>query len=107
MPSFGIEKNGMSGTLMSRTGKTAASGTTLTSLGRMWRGTMARHQQCPILALTLAPLLALPIAALVIARCRSQGKGRPEDVIATAKTPSPPPPPPSTDIAARPPPPLR
>ena len=36
MPSFGIEKNGMSGTLMSGTGKTTASGTTLTSLGRMW-----------------------------------------------------------------------
>ena len=73
MPSFGIEKNGMSGTLMSRTGKTAASGTTLTSLGRMWRGTTARRQQCPILALTLSPLLALPIAAVAIARCRSQG----------------------------------
>jgi hypothetical protein len=73
MPSFGIEKNGMSSTLMSGTGKTTALGTTLTSLGRMWRGTTARRQQCPILALTLAPLLALPIAAVAIARCRSQG----------------------------------
>ena len=35
MPSFGIEKNGMSGTLMSGTGKTTGSGTTLTSLGWM------------------------------------------------------------------------
>ena len=61
MPSFGIEKNGMSGTLMSGTGKTTASGTTLTSLGRMWQGTTVRRQQCPILALTLAPLLALPL----------------------------------------------
>ena len=105
MPSFGIEKNGMSGTLMSRTGKTTASGTTLRSLGRMRWGTTGRRQQCPILALTLASLLALPIAAVVIARCRSQRQGRPEDVIATAKTLSPPPP--LTDIAARPPPPLK
>ena len=105
MPSFGIEKNGMSGTLMSRTGKTTASGTTLRSLGRMWWGTTGRRQQCPILALTLASLLALPIAAVTIARCRSQRQGRPEDVIATAKTLSPPPP--LTDIAARPPPPLK
>ena len=29
------------------------------------------HQQCPILTLTLATLLALPIAAIAIARCRS------------------------------------
>jgi hypothetical protein len=105
MLSFGTEKIGMSGTLMSGTGKTTASGTTLTSLGRMWQGTMVRRQQCPILALTLAPSLALPIAAVAIARCHSQGRGRPEDVIATAKTPSPPPP--STDIAARPLPPLK
>jgi hypothetical protein len=105
MPSFGIKKNGMSGTLMSGTGKTTAPGTTLTSLGRMWRGTTAHRQQCPILALTLAPSLALPIPAVAIARCRSQGQGRPEEVIATAKTPSPPPP--STDIAARSPPPLK
>jgi len=73
MLSFGIEKNGMSGTLMSGTGKTIASGTTLTSLGRMWRGMTARHQQCPILTLTLAPSLALPIAAVAIACCCSQG----------------------------------
>ena len=105
MPSFGIKKNGMSGTLMSGTGKTTAPGTTLTSLGRMWRGTTAHRQQCPILALTLAPSLALPIPAVAIVRCRSQGQGRPEEVIATAKTPSPPPP--STDIAARSPPPLK
>ena len=73
MPSFGIEKNGMSGTLMSGTGKTTVLGTTLTSLGRMWRGTMARRQQCPIFALTLAPSLALPIDVVAIARCRSHG----------------------------------
>jgi hypothetical protein len=91
--------------LMSGTGKTTAPGTTLTSLGRMWQGTTARRQQCPILALTLAPLLTLPIAAVAIACCRSQGRGRPEDIIAMAKTTSPPPP--STDIAARPPPPLK
>ena len=36
------------------------SGTTLTSLERMRRGTMACCQQCPILTLTLAPSLALP-----------------------------------------------
>ena len=70
MPSFGIEKNGMSGTLMSGTGKTIASGTTLTSLGRMWRGTTASRQQCPIgpiLALTLAcPLLPLPSPAAAV-----------------------------------------
>jgi hypothetical protein len=64
----------------------------------MWQGTMACRQQCPILALTLAPLLALPIAAVAIARRRSRGLGWPEDVIAKAKTPSPPPP--STDIVA-------
>jgi len=92
MPSFSIEKNGMSGTLMSGTGKTTASSTTLTSLGWMWRRTTVRRQQCPILALTLAPSLALPIAAAAIAHCRSQGRGWPEDVIAAAKTPSPPPP---------------
>ena len=73
MPSFGIEKNGMCGTLMSGTGKTTALGTTLTFLGRMWQGTTARRQQCPILALTLAPSLTLPIAAVAIACCRSQG----------------------------------
>jgi len=73
MPSFGIEKNGMSGTLMSGTGKTTASGTTLTSLGQMWQGTTARRQQCPILALTLVPSLTLPIGAVAIACCRSQG----------------------------------
>ncbi len=55
-------------------------------------------QQCPILTLTLAPLLALPIAAVTIARLHSRGQGQPEDVIAMAKTPSPPPP--LTDIAA-------
>jgi hypothetical protein len=55
MPSFGIEKNSMSRSLMSRTSKTTALGTTLTSLGRMWWGTTARRQQCPILALTLTP----------------------------------------------------
>jgi hypothetical protein len=73
IPSFGIKKNGMSGTLMSGTGKTTSLGTTLTSLGQMWRGTTARRQQCPTLALTLAPLLALPIAAVAIACCPSQG----------------------------------
>jgi hypothetical protein len=72
-PSFGIKKNDMSGTLMSGTGKMTLLGTTLTSFGRMWRGTTARRQQCPTLALTLAPLLALPIAAVAIACCCSQG----------------------------------
>ena len=67
------QKDGMSGTLMSGTCKTTASGTTLTSLGRMWRGTTACRQQCPILALTLAPSLALPIADVAIARHRSRG----------------------------------
>ena len=71
MLSFCIEKNGMSGTLMSGTGKTIASGTTLTSLGRMWRGMTARRQQCPILTLTLAPSLALPIAAIAPVARRS------------------------------------
>ena len=88
----------MSSTLMSGTRKTISSGTTLTSLGWLRRGTTACRQQCPILALTLAPSLALPIAAVTIARRRSRGRGRPEDVIAKAKTPSPPPP--STDIVA-------
>ena len=44
------------------------------------------RQQCPILALTLALLLALPIAAVPIARRRSQGQGRPEDVKDTIAT---------------------
>ena len=88
----------MSSTLMSGFRKTILSGTTLTSSGRLQRGTTACCQQCPILALTLAPSLALPIAAVTIARRRSRGRGRPEDVIAKAKTPSPPPP--STDIVA-------
>ena len=74
MLSFGIKKNDMSGTLMSRTSKTTALGTNLTSLERMWLGTTARHQQCPILALTLAPSLALPIAAVAITRCRVKDK---------------------------------
>ena len=95
----------MCGTLMSGTRKTTALGTTLPSFGRMRRGTMARRQQCPIFARTLAPLLALPIAVVAIARCRSRGRGRPEDIIATEKTPLPPPS--STDIAARPPLPLK
>jgi hypothetical protein len=60
MASFSIEKDGMSGTLMPGTRKTTASGTTLTSLGWMGRGMTACRQQCPILALTLVPLLALP-----------------------------------------------
>jgi hypothetical protein len=72
-PSFSIKKNDMSGTSMSGTGKTTSLGTTLTSFGRMWRGTKERRQQCPTLALTLAPLLALPIAAIAIACCCSQG----------------------------------
>ena len=75
----------MSGALMSRTRKTTSSGTTLTSLGRMRRGTTVCRQQCPILALTLAPLLALPIAAVAIPLRRSRGRGWPEDVIAKAK----------------------
>ena len=73
MSSFGIKKDGMSSTLMSGTGKMTALGTTLTSLGRMRQGTMACRQQCPILALTLAPSLSLPIAAVAIARCHSRG----------------------------------
>ena len=71
MSSFNIKKDGMSGTLVSRTRKLTTLGTTLTSLGRMRQGTTACRQQCPILALTLAPLLALPIAAVAIAYCRS------------------------------------
>ncbi len=67
------QKDGMSGTLMSGTCKTTASGTTLTSSGRMRRGTTACCQQCPILAPTLAPSLALPIAAVAIVRRRSRG----------------------------------
>ncbi len=106
MSSFGIKKEGMSSTLMFGTHKTTALGTFLTSLGLMLRGTMARCQQCPILALTLAPLLALPIAAVAITRRRSPGQGRPDDVLATAKTPLPPPPS-TNDIAARPPSPLK
>ena len=81
MSSFGIEKDSMSGTLISETRKMTASGPTLTSLGRMQRGMTVCCQQCPILALTLAPLLALPIAAVVIACRRSQGQGWPDDVI--------------------------
>ena len=73
MLSFGIKKDGMSGTLMSGTRKTTALGTTLTSLGRMWRGTRECRQQCPILALALIPSLALPITAIAIARHRSRG----------------------------------
>ena len=68
--SFGIKKDGMSVTLMSGTRKTTALGTTLTSLGWMRRGTTA-CQQCPILKLTLAPSLTLPIAAIAITRRRS------------------------------------
>ena len=68
MSSFGIKKDGMSRTLISGTRKMTALGTTLTSLGRMRRGTTVCRQQYPILALTLAPLLALPIAAVAIAR---------------------------------------
>jgi len=105
MSSFGIEKDGMSGTLMSGIRKTIVLGATLTSLGRMWRGTMACHQQCPILTLTLASSLAFPITAVSITCCHSQGQGRPEDIIAMAKTPSPTPS--SANIAARPPLPLK
>ena len=66
MSNFGIEKDSMSGTLISGTHKMTVSGTTLTSLGQMQWGTTACHQQCPILALTIAPLLALPIAAVTV-----------------------------------------
>ncbi len=68
MSSFGIKKDGMSGTLISGTRKMTALGTTLTSLGRMGQGTTVCRQQCPILALALAPSLALPISAVAIAR---------------------------------------